>query len=240
MDIQFLIGTRIIHIQGVRNGVGCGMSQISIAIVDDHPILRHGLAVVLKSEPRFKVVAEGGTAAEAVAIAEHHRPDIVLLDLDIPGGGLSALGEICLQFPGTRCIILTVCNGPDTAIGALNAGAQGYVLKGVSGTDLKNAIWTVHNNETFVSPEFATKLLTAAQHRQHDLADDDGVLSNRETQILREVESGLTNKMIAEKLRISEKTVKYYMSNIMQKFGGSNRVAAVVAYQKSRHALSAQ
>ena len=210
------------------------VARISIAIVDDHPILRHGLAAVLRNEPRFRLVAEGGSATEALEIAQLHRPDIIILDLNIPGCGIEALKQIAIEFPSVRCIILTVCDSADTAISALNAGAQGYVLKGVSGPDLKSAIWTVSNNESFVSPEFATKLLIAAQNKNPDALIADSRLSFRESQILREVEAGLSNRMVAEKLRISEKTVKHYMSSIMQKYGVSNRVSAVIAYQKVR------
>ena len=210
------------------------IARISIAVVDDHPILRHGLAAVLRSEPKFRLVAEGGSANEALQIAQLHRPDIMILDVNIPGSGIEALKQIAIEFPSVRCIILTVCDSADIAIAALNAGAQGYILKGVSGADLKSAIWTVFNNESFVSPEFATKLLLAAQNRNHDSSITDSRLSFREAQILREVEAGLSNRMVAEKLRISEKTVKHYMSSIMQKYGVSNRVSAVIAYQKVR------
>jgi len=211
-----------------------GISQVSLAIVDDHPILRNGLAAVLRSEAGFKVVAEGGSSTEALQIANVHRPNIMLLDLGIPGGGIEALKQICIQVPSTRCIILTVCDNADTAINALNSGAQGYILKGVSGEDLKAAIWTVFNNETFVSPDFATKLLMASQMEKQALSQAGGKLNFRENQVLREVESGLTNRKVAEKLQISEKTVKYYMTNIMQKYGVSNRISAVVAHQKLR------
>lgn len=208
--------------------------RISIAVVDDHPILRHGLAAVLRNEPRFRLVAEGGSATEALQIAQVHRPDIMILDVSMPGGGIEALKQIVVEFPSVRCIILTVCDSADTAIAALNAGAQGYVLKGVSAADLRSAIWTVFNNESFVSPEFATKLLLAAQDKNHGTSTADSRLSFREVQILREVEAGLSNRMVAEKLHISEKTVKHYMSSIMQKYGVNNRVSAVIAYQKVR------
>jgi len=134
------------------------VSRISIAVVDDHPIFRQGLAAVLRNEPRFRLVAEGGSATEALQIAQLHRPDIMILDLNIPGSGIEALKQIVVEFPSVHCIILTVCDSADTAIAALNAGAQGYVLKDISAADLKSAIWTVFSNESFVSPEFATKL----------------------------------------------------------------------------------
>lgn len=138
-------------------------SRISIAVVDDHPILRHGLTSVLRNEPRFRFVAEGASATEALQIAELHRPDIIILDLNIPGGGFEALRKIASEFPSVRCIIFTVCESADAAIIALNAGAQGYIVKDMSSADLKSAILTVFNNETFVSPEVATKLSRAAQ-----------------------------------------------------------------------------
>jgi DNA-binding NarL/FixJ family response regulator len=210
------------------------ISPASIAIVDDHPILRHGLTGILRADPRFRVVAEGSNAEEALQIASAHRPDILLLDLNIPGCGSEALKQIGIEFPSVRCIILTVCDSAEVAISALNAGAQGYILKGVGAAELKSAIWTVHNNETFVSPEFATKLLLAAQQTKQVVAAGDSQLSYRESQILREVETGLTNRKVAEKLRISEKTVKYYMSSIMQKYGVTNRVSAIIAHQKIR------
>jgi DNA-binding NarL/FixJ family response regulator len=207
----------------------CG--RISVAVVDDHPIFRQGIVTVLRSDPRLRLVAEGESAADALAIAGLHRPDIITLDLNISGGGVAALKAIVGSLPSIRCIVLTVCDSADVALNALNSGAQGYVLKGVSGTELKSAIWTVYNNESFVSPEFATKLLQAAQRMNSSSSSSDYQLSFRENQILREVAVGLTNREVAEKLRISEKTVKHYMSSIMQKYGVSNRLAAVMAYQ---------
>jgi DNA-binding NarL/FixJ family response regulator len=211
-------------------------SRVSIAIVDDHPILRHGIVSVLKSDPRFQIIAEGDNATAALDIAKAHRPEIMLLDLGIPGGGSEALKQICIEFPSTRCIVLTGCDSADAAVAALGSGAQGYILKGISGNDLKAAILTVANNETFVSPEFATKLLSSVQKKRVVQALDNR-LSHRESQILREVEKGLTNRMVAEKLAISEKTVKYYMSSIMQKYGVSNRVSAIVAHQSLRSGM---
>jgi two-component system, NarL family, nitrate/nitrite response regulator NarL len=211
-------------------------SRISIAIVDDHPILRHGIVSVLKVDPRFQIIAEGDSATVALDIAKAHRPEIMLLDLGIPGGGSEALKQICIEFPSTRCIILTACDSADAAVAALSSGAQGYILKGISGNDLKAAIVTVANNETFVSPEFATKLLTSVQ-KKRAVQPLDSRLSHRESQILREVEKGLTNRMVAEKLAISEKTVKYYMSSIMQKYGVSNRVSAIRAHHNLNNAV---
>jgi DNA-binding NarL/FixJ family response regulator len=206
------------------------IDRVSIALVDDHPIYRHGLVAVFRAEGRFNVVAEGGSSIEALQIASVHRPRIMLLDLGIPGGGIETVKQMCIEFPETRCVVLTACDNPQTGIAALNAGAHGYILKGVSGTELKAALWAVYKNETsFVSPEFATRLLSAAQAKEPTIVN--AGLSYREVQILREVVSGATNRMVAEKLSLSEKTVKHYMSSIMQKYGVTNRTSAVIAYQ---------
>jgi two-component system nitrate/nitrite response regulator NarL len=206
--------------------------QIAIAIVDDHPIVRYGLAKVLGTDPEFRVVAEGASSSDALEIATKHRPDLMILDLGIPGGGIEALLKISANVPSVRCMILTVCDSAETAIRALNAGAKGYVLKGVSAQDLKAAIWMVIKNSSYVSPEFATKLLVTAQLKVEDSRSGGDKLSYREAQIMHEVENGLTNGQVAIKLDISEKTVKYYMSSVMQKYGVSNRVSAVVAHLK--------
>ena len=218
----------------LKSGLTNNLARVSIAVVDDHPVVRHGLAAVLGNEPLFNVVAEGVSAADAIEIAKAHQPDVAIIDLGIPGGGIEAISEIIAQAPSVRCIVLTVCDSPDIAIDALNAGAKGYVLKGISANELKTAIWAVFNNETFVSPEFATKLLRAAQRKSQPSSEDEARLTDRETLILREVENGLTNRQIASKLRLKEKSVKYYMTSIMRKYGVRNRVAAVVAHQKLR------
>jgi DNA-binding NarL/FixJ family response regulator len=205
--------------------------RVPLALVDDHPIYRHGLAAVFRAEGRFTVVAEGGSSIEAMQIASVHRPRIMLLDLGIPGGGIETVQQLCIEFPETYCVVLTACDNPQTGIAALNAGAYGYILKGVSANELKAALWAVYKNETsFVSPEFATRLLSAAQTKATPVVDCG--LSHRETQILSEVASGATNRMVAEKLNLSEKTVKHYMSNIMQKYGVTNRTSAAFVYQK--------
>jgi two-component system, NarL family, nitrate/nitrite response regulator NarL len=205
--------------------------RVPIAFVDDHPIYRHGLVAVFRAEERFNVLAQGGSSTEAFEIANVHRPRIMLLDLGIPGGGIETIQQLRIEFPETYCVVLTACDNPQTGIAALNAGAYGYILKGVSATELKAAVWAVYKNETsFVSPEFATRLLSAAQTKEIPIVDSG--LSSRETQILREVMSGATNRMVAEKLNLSEKTVKHYMSNIMQKYGVTNRTSAALVYQK--------
>ena len=204
-----------------------------LVIVDDHPIMRDGLVSVMESQPDMEVVGQGSSAKDAVSLATALEPDLILLDLGIRGGGIEALSEIVKCFPNVKCVMLTACDNADTAIRALNAGAKGYILKGIGANELVVALWTVFRDESFVSPEFATKLLIAMQAVATPRQKAE-TLSHREAQIMREVENGFTNRQIAEKLEISEKTVKHYMSAIMQKLGVSNRVAAVIAAQKNR------
>jgi two-component system nitrate/nitrite response regulator NarL len=213
--------------------MGAPSEPLSIAVIDDHPIYREGLCAVFRSEPGFRVVAEGASLSDALDIAGLHQPKVLLLDLGIPGGGLETLKQLRIKFPEIHCVVLTACDDPETGIFALNAGAHGYILKGVSASELKAAIWAVSRNESsFVSPEFAARLLAAAQ--QKAVAAIDVGLTHRELQILAEVERGATNRMVAEKLKLSEKTVKHYMGTIMHKCGAPNRVSAVMAYQKLR------
>src|ERR1700720_3215550 len=128
--------------------MGSLVEQVSLALVDDHPIYRHGLAAVFRAEHVFKVVAEGTSSTEALEIARIHRPRIILLDLGIPGGGIETVKQMCVEFPETHCVILTACDDPRTGIAALNAGAHGYILKGVSASELKAALWAVYKNES--------------------------------------------------------------------------------------------
>lgn len=209
------------------------MKTARIVVVDDHPLLRQGVVKALSTEPEFKIVGEGSTAADAVALAVEQRPDILLLDLDIPGGGLEALRKVLMAAPTVSCVILTVCDRAETAITAMNAGARGYILKGVGIRELKAALKVVLGNESFISPEFAARLLQAAQQKL-PAANTSDRLSVREEQVLELVEDGLTNREIADRLNLSERTVKHYMSVVMQKYGVKNRVSAMVQYRDNK------
>ncbi len=201
---------------------------VSIVVVDDHPLVRWGLQSVFHSEADIRVVGEAASAEAATTIAEELKPDIILLDLDIPGGGENALREIQRVSPNTRCVILTVCESTETAIKMINLGAKGYILKGASARDIRQAVRTVIGNASFIAPEFAVRLLQAAQRGALTRANALGV---REKQVLAELENGLTNKQIARKLQLSERTVKHYMSLIMERYGVSNRVAALMHHK---------
>ena len=208
---------------------------ITIAVIDDHPIVRNGLVSVFVEDSAFELVGQGATSAEALQICVEHQPDIILLDLGIPGGGLNALKAIRQQAPKVKCVMLTVCDDAGVAIAAMNSGAKGYILKGVDSRDLISALCLIFRDECFVSPEFAHKLLMATQAEPSPDSASDG-LSKREAQILFELEKGSCNRQIAETLSLSENTVKHYVSVIMHKYGATSRFSAVVAVRNLRRA----
>lgn len=191
----------------------------------------------LRRDRTLDVVGEGSSAADAVNMARDHLPDVVLLDLNMPGGGLNAVREIATAAPVTRIIVLTVSEDDDDVVAALQAGARGYVLKGVGSTELIGVIKSVAAGEVYVTPALASGLLvgltrgsTGASEQSNPLDE----LSDRERQILERVAQGDSNKEIAFDLALSEKTVKHYMTNILQKLQVRNRVeAALLAHKAS-------
>ncbi len=207
---------------------------IRIAVVDDHPLYREGVVSVLQHAGGFDVVGQGSNGPEAVNIANSHVPDMMLMDITMPGGGIEAVRTISDNRPFVRVIMLTASERQDDVAAALEAGARGYILKGISGGDLVNVMRSIHRGESYVSPGLAARLLTQLRRRpaesdgEEDLAD----LTVREEEILGHVSSGLTNKEIAIRLGISEKTVKHYMTNIMQKLQVRNRVEAVMTARR--------
>lgn len=210
--------------------LGLKMAEpIRIAIVDDHPLFRSGVALTLAAEAQFEVVGQGGCAADALRICEQLLPDVLLLDISMPGCGLAAAQKITSQCPVVRIVMLTASECDEHVLAALEAGARGYVLKGVSSTELIRTINSILVGETYVTPALAARLLK--QVRQAPAAANRGdytSLTLREEEILDEVSRGLTNKEIAARLGISEKTVKHYMTNIMEKLQVRNRVEAAL------------
>lgn len=205
-------------------------SFIRIVIVDDHPLLREGVANTLRKRPDLKVVEQGGSAEEAKAIAARVVPDVLLMDVDMPGDTFAAVRAIADQLPEVKILMLTVSESEADAYSALEAGAKGYVLKGISGPDLVKAIRSVAAGDIYITPEFEKRLLSNFRKRE---AEGKGIkLTFREEQVIREVSNGLTNKEVAGKLAISEKTVKHYMTCVMQKFNARNRVEAVAALRR--------
>lgn len=209
------------------------MNRISIAFVDDHPVLLEGLAHIFMEIDRFDVSATGKCASDAVEIMEKARPDVILLDLNMPGDALAAIARIQELSSQTRVIVFTASAGIDHAVRALEAGAMGYVLKGSTDEELLHAIDTVLAGNTFITPSFAGKVIAALRTDLTRRAAAQKIrLSVREDQIVRLLLLGHTNKEIARRLQISEKTVKHYMTLLMQKLQARNRVEVVLAAQE--------
>jgi two-component system, NarL family, nitrate/nitrite response regulator NarL len=208
--------------------------KIQLVIVDDHPLFREGLIQTLKAEPDIDIVGQAGTAAEAVRLAGELLPDVVLLDITIPGGGLSAACDIAATSPVIKIIMLTASEAEEDVVAALKAGARGYILKGVSGRELVKIVRDVNAGEAYVTPALAASLLSEMNGDLHQKppADPRDDLTDRERQILERVAGGMSNREIAQQLFLSEKTVKHYMTNILQKLHVRNRVEAALIAQK--------
>lgn len=201
--------------------------QVHIVVADDHPLMREGVVATLNEHDGFGVVAQAGDAAGAVAAVEQHLPDIVLLDVSMPGSGLAAAAEISRRFPAVAIVMLTVSEDDEDVLAALRAGARGYVLKGVAASELTGVLQAVASGGAYVSPALAARVLSAMQARGARGSEAEALIP-REAEILRLLATGLSNKEIAIELDLQEKTVKHYMTNILQKLQVRNRVEAAL------------
>ena len=193
--------------------------QITVLTVDDHPILREGIAAIIQGEKDIVVVGEAANGREAIEMFRSKRPDVALMDLQMPElSGIDAITIIRQENPQARIIVLTTYEGDVLARRALKAGAAGYILKDMIRTELLEAIRAVHVGKRYIPQKIAAEL---ADH----YAEDD--LSEREIEVLREVARGTSNKIIASRLSISEATVKAHMQNILVKLAASDRTHAV-------------
>jgi len=210
-------------------------NEIRVVIVDDHPLFRDGTARTLNSCADIEVVAEGGSAEEAIRLAQEHLPDIVLLDISMPGGGIEAAGVISRTCPVVKIAMLTVSEREDDVMQSLESGANGYILKGIGGQELIEIICGLHNGDSYVSPGLAARMLTELKSGPTDEGASKDVFSEltaREEQILESLARGLSNKEIGRELNITEKTVKHYVTNVLQKLQVRNRVEAALLAQK--------
>jgi two-component system, NarL family, nitrate/nitrite response regulator NarL len=207
-------------------------NKIRILLVDDHPLFREGVAHSLGVDPDFEIIAQAGSGEEAVELAQQLHPDIVLLDVSMTGmGGIAAAGKIAATSPVVRIMMLTVSENRENLMAALKAGAHGYVLKGVSAGELRSITHRVAGGEAYVTPALAADMLTEFSN-PHPI-DSFAVLTARETTILQLLSQGLTNREIGERLYLAEKTVKHYMTSILQKLHVRSRTeAALIAMQR--------
>ncbi len=200
-------------------------SPIRILIVDDHPVVRDGLVAILSTQPDFEVVAEAGDGPTAVSLAQEHLPDIVLLDLEMPGmDGVATLKQLMTRNVQTRIIVFTAFDTDDRIVEAIQAGARGYLLKGVPRSELFHAIREVHQGRSLLQPIIASKLM---RHLRQPAEPAIEPLTPRETEVLHLLARGLQNKEIAAQLSISLRTVKFHISALLTKLHAGNRTEAV-------------
>lgn len=193
---------------------------ITVMAVDDHPLLLDGVKAALSEQPDMELVAEAMNGREAVDLFGVHRPDVTLMDLQMPGlGGLDALREILAEWPEARIVVLTTYRGDAQALSALKSGARGFMLKGMMRKELRETIRAVHAGRRVVPTEVALEL---AQHA------GEVCLSPREMEVLKELARGNSNREIAETLDVTEGTVKAHMKSILAKLGAKDRTHAVL------------
>lgn len=196
---------------------------IRILVADDHPVVRDGLIAMLKTQPDFQIAAEAADGNETVQLALQHSPDVILLDLEMPHlDGVEALRTLRDERPDVKVLVFTAFDTDERILGAVQAGAQGYLLKGAPREDVFNAIRVVSRGGSLLQPVIASKLM---QHVAGDRFTED--LTEREMEVLTLLAKGSTNREIAEALVITERTVKFHVSSILRKLEAGNRTEAV-------------
>ncbi len=212
------------------------MGETTIAVIDDHPLFREGVMRILSEVQGFKIVGEGSTREDALEICAALKPDILLMDISMPGGGLNAILPILEINSEQKIMMLTVSETSDDVMSALDKGAKAYVLKGVGSRVLADIVKSVAAGETYVSPTLSARLLSdmasaAAFAKQPNPINE---LTSREHEVLDLVAEGLSNKRIALRLGVHEKTIKQHMTHIFAKLGTSNRTEAAMVLRSNR------
>ena len=207
---------------------------INIVVIDDHPLILEGLTSTLDSVDDFKVLGQGGNYTDALDLANEMLPEIILLDISMPGGGVEAARDIHLALPEIKLIILTASEDENDVKSALQAGVNAYILKGIGGKELIDIVRWISSGQTFISPSLAGDIFSHSFNEESsqatNLLDD---LNDRENSVLKGLERGLTNKQIADELFLSEKTIKHYMTSILQKLQVKNRLQAALLAKES-------
>ncbi|NTJ68024.1 response regulator transcription factor [Agrobacterium rhizogenes] len=204
-------------------------AAISLAVVDDHPLFREGVIRSLTEMDGFSIVGEGSSKEDALRIAAEHRPDILLLDISMPGGGLDAISLILEQIPDQKIVMLTVSEASDDVMAALKSGAKGYVLKGVGSRTLADIIRSIAAGDSYVAPTLSARLIS--ENGSDTQINPFSALTDREREVLELASAGLSNKHIGLKLDLHEKTIKHHMTQIFTKLEVSNRTEAAMAFR---------
>ncbi|CAA9577660.1 MAG: hypothetical protein AVDCRST_MAG88-2975 [uncultured Thermomicrobiales bacterium] len=204
--------------------------MIRVIVVDDHPIVRQGLAAVLDDEPDFQVVGAAASAEEALAVAARERPDVAILDLELAGlggglDGVAAIPRLAEASPATRVLVFTAYDTDERVFSALRAGARGYLLKGAPTEEIARGIRAVHAGGSHLEPRVAAKVLAELHGGRRGAQSSP--LSEREREVLRHIAAGLSNKEIGRALSISERTARFHVTSILNKLGASTRAQAV-------------
>jgi two-component system NarL family response regulator len=195
-------------------------TRIRVLLVDDHPIVGKGLALLLQREPDITVVDYALDGKEAIALYQQHQPDVTLMDLRMPEiSGVDAITAIRAKFPQAKIIVLTTYDGDEDIYRGLQAGAKGYLLKGAKLEELVTAIRTVHRNQSYIPSQIGAKLAQRMTMPQ---------LSDRELEVLQLIAQGKTNPQISADLNIAESTVRFHINHILSKLGVSDRTQAVI------------
>ena len=197
--------------------------MIRLFVIDDHPVVREGLVAALEDDPGFEVVGAAESYEESLSIMITDRPDVILLDLELPGiGGLRAIPRLVEDFPGARILIFTAYDTEEQVLGAIRSGARGYLLKGASIQEIARAIRAVHGGESYLQPRIASKVMAELDPHKQATA-----LSRRQVEVLQRIADGQTNGQIAAALNITERTVKFHVTTLMRKLEADNRAHAV-------------
>ena len=206
---------------------------IRLLVVDDHPVLRDGLVAVLSTQRDFQVVGEAGGGVEAVLRAAELRPDVILLDLEMPDmDGVEALKQMKEAEPDVRAIVFTAYDTDDRILAAVQAGAQGYILKGAPRDQVFDAVRVVHRGDSLLQPVVASKLLRRVSERAQSDSPS-ATITPREREVLALLSQGLQNKEIGARLGVTDRTVKFHVGSILSKLQAGNRTGAVtIAVQK--------
>lgn len=205
---------------------------ISICLVDSHPLQLAGITAVLTQHGKFSILASGNSARDIVDIATRHKPDVMIVDLNMADDAFGAITRARTVAPGTKLIAFTSLANVNTVVRALDAGTSGYVLTTSGPAELVHAVDAVLRGETYIAPTLASQVITLLRTHSFRKAADAAKFSVREEQVVRLLLRGQTNKEIAKTLSVSERTVKHYMTILMQKFNVRSRLEFVVAAQK--------